>query len=214
MVRFSWAAGWHAHLSTPWTISVTSKHVNVSWRQSQVTKQQAFEQGCWHELNERAKQLHPSNLITLPENLVYWGGTGIAGSFIKLVLCVEVLSARSDFLIILMGIPLMERYDACLTVTAALTSCTRNTARETCAYTAQTGSCYRMMIGNQASPQSKVFCRYISVNSIRPQVFPQWPPWSGGGPSDTSDWASAAGAAGGGWSRLSSGARSAGDRND
>lgn len=78
-------------------ISVASKHLKVSQWQSHTTKQQAFEQGCRHELEERAKQLQPSNLITLPENLAYSKGTEIAGTFIKFVLCVEMLSAGSDF---------------------------------------------------------------------------------------------------------------------
>lgn len=110
------------------TISITSKHLKVSRQQSHVTKQQAFEQGCRHELEGRAKQLHPSNLITLQENLAYSEGTEIAGTFIKFVLCVEMLSARSDFSHYLNGDTThTERYDACLTVTVALTNCARNT---------------------------------------------------------------------------------------
>lgn len=102
--KFSWAAQMMCTPSAPGdqhtldqAPSITTKHLKASQRQSHVTTQQAFEQGCWHELEERAKQLHPSNLITLWENLAYSEDPEIAGSFIKFVLCVEMLSARSDF---------------------------------------------------------------------------------------------------------------------
>ena len=72
--------------------------------------------------------MHPSNLITLREYLAYSEGTEIAGSFIKFVLCVEMLSARSDFSHYLNGDTThTERDDACLTVTVALTDCAGNT---------------------------------------------------------------------------------------
>lgn len=80
------------------------------------------------EPEERAKQLHPNNSVTLQENLASSEGTEIAGGFIKFVLCVEMLSSRSDFSHYLNeDTAHTEMHDACLTVTVALTNCTRNT---------------------------------------------------------------------------------------
>lgn len=81
------------------------KPLEVPRWHSHITKQRAFEHGCWQEHEESTKQLQPNDLVTLTENLAYLEGTEVVSGFIKFVLRVGILSIEYwvRLLVILMG---------------------------------------------------------------------------------------------------------------